>query len=78
MSANGADLYFDIHNTEGLGAHVDVGKTRVDSFIEVSKAGHKPHRPYFMTASARSESTKRPVTYLAARCGMGWEGGSTE
>jgi len=52
LSANGADLYFDIHNTEGLGAHVDVGKTRVDSFIEVSKAGHKPHRPYFMTASA--------------------------
>ena len=37
LPANGADLYFHIHNTERRVADVDVGKTRVDSLVEVSK-----------------------------------------
>ena len=53
MLANGADLYFHIHNVEGRSADVDVGKTRVDSLVEVSKAGDEPHRPYSTTMSVQ-------------------------
>ena len=42
-------MYFYVHNTERRGADVDIGKTWVDSLVEVSKVGDKPHQPYSTT-----------------------------
>ena len=53
LPANGADLNFHIHNAERRSADVDVGKTRVDGLVEVSKVGDEPHRPYSTTVSVQ-------------------------
>ena len=77
LPANGADLYFDVHNTERLGADVDVGKTRVDGLVEVSKAGDEPHRPYSTTVSVRryvKEIGHTPCCTLRNGLGRGQQG----
>ena len=39
-------MYFHVHNSERHSVDVDVGKTQVDSLVEVSKVGDEPHQPY--------------------------------
>ena len=39
LSANGANLNFDVNDSETLRADVDVDKTRINGFVELSEAG---------------------------------------
>ena len=64
LLANGADLYFHIHNVERHGADVDVGKTQVNGLVEltveVSKVGDEPHRSY-STICQKGQSRHTPT-----------------
>jgi hypothetical protein len=44
LASNGADLDLYIHNAEGFRAHVDVGKSRINRLVEMTKAGNESHR----------------------------------
>ena len=44
LSANGTDLDLDIHNAKTFGADVNLDKTGVDGFVELSEASHKTDR----------------------------------
>lgn len=46
LATNRADLDFDVDNTKGLGADVDLYKSGVHGFVELSESRDQTYRTY--------------------------------